>query len=119
MQALEAYPWPGNVRELQNIMERACALSDGSVITRRDLPDHLLAPGVALPPTEAAVPPEALAAGRDLPLKDARERWLQVLEASYLRGVLERHGGNISAAAKTAGIDRKTFHRLINKYQLS
>ena len=40
--------------------------------------------------------------------KDAKERWLQVLEASYLRDLL----------AKAAGIDRKTFHRLINKYQL-
>jgi len=50
--------------------------------------------------------------------KDAKERWLQVLEASYLRDLLDRHDGNISAAAKAAGIDRKTFHRLINKYQL-
>jgi len=41
-----------------------------------------------------------------------------VLEASYLRGLLERHAGNVSAAAKMAGIDRKTFHRLINKYQI-
>jgi len=24
----------------------------------------------------------------------------------------------VSAAAKAAGIDRKTFHRLINKYQI-
>ena len=43
---------------------------------------------------------------------------MQVLEAAYLRDLLERHGGNISAAAKAAGIDRKTFHRLINKYQI-
>ena len=28
--ALEAYAWPGNVRELQNVIERACALADGS-----------------------------------------------------------------------------------------
>jgi transcriptional regulator of acetoin/glycerol metabolism len=41
-----------------------------------------------------------------------------VLEASYLRQTLARHGGNISAAAKAAGIDRKTFHRLINKHNL-
>lgn len=54
----------------------------------------------------------------DLPLKDAKERWLQVLEASYLRDALARHGGNVSAAAQTAGIDRKTFHRLINEYRL-
>jgi DNA-binding NtrC family response regulator len=38
--------------------------------------------------------------------------------ASYLRELLARHDGNVSAAAKTAGIDRKTFHRLINKYHL-
>src|SRR2546426_1503783 len=41
--------------------------------------------------------------------KDAKERWLQVLEASYLRDLLDHHDGNISAAAKAAGIDRKTF----------
>jgi transcriptional regulator of acetoin/glycerol metabolism len=54
----------------------------------------------------------------DLPLKDAKDKWMRVLEASYLRDLLERHGGNVSAAAKSAGIDRKTFHRLINKYQI-
>jgi transcriptional regulator of acetoin/glycerol metabolism len=43
---------------------------------------------------------------------------MAVLEASYLREVLERHDGNISAAAKAAGIDRKTFHRLINKHSI-
>ena len=118
MQVLEAHAWPGNVRELQNIIERACALADGRVITRRDLPDHLLSPPVAPPAADLPLAPDALAADRDLPLKDARERWLHLLEASYLRGVLERHGGNISAAAKTAGIDRKTFHRLINKHQI-
>ena len=117
--ALEAYPWPGNVRELQNVVERACALADGSVITRRDLPEHVLHTG-ALPaaaPGGATYDPRVIAAG-DLPLKEAKERWMQVLEASYLRDLLEQHGGNISSAAKSAGIDRKTFHRLINKYQL-
>jgi transcriptional regulator of acetoin/glycerol metabolism len=53
-----------------------------------------------------------------MPLKDAKEKWMQVLEASYLRGLLERNDGNVSAAAKAAGVDRKTFHRLINKYQI-
>ena len=43
---------------------------------------------------------------------------MHVLEASYLRDVLAKHVGNVSAAAKAAGIDRKTFHRLINKYRL-
>jgi transcriptional regulator of acetoin/glycerol metabolism len=54
----------------------------------------------------------------DLPLQQARERWLDVLEGAYLREQLARHGGNISAAAKAADIDRKTFHRLVNKHQI-
>jgi len=117
--ALEAYPWPGNVRELQNIIERACALADGERITRRDLPDHVLAGGgLAGPGGGARGSAETLTFRSDLPLKEAKERWMQVLEGSYLRDLLERHGGNISAAAKVAGIDRKTFHRLIGKYHV-
>ncbi len=117
--ALERYAWPGNVRELQNVMERACALADGSTVTLRDLPDHVMR---AVPRPAAlraglaseGVPP----AGTDLTLKAAKEQWLQVLEVSYLRDVLARHDGNVSSSAKAAGIDRKTFHRLINKYDL-
>ena len=85
-------------------------------------PTHVLhrEPRVAGPSPDA-VPgglAAALSTGSDLPLKDAKERWLQVLEVSYLRELLKRHDGNISAAAKAAGIDRKTFHRLINKYDI-
>src|SRR5262249_54495324 len=119
MRALESYDWPGNVRELQNIVERACALAEGESLTRRDLPEHVLTP--ATPPSGAptsGATDQALTSGADLSLKDAKEPWLQVLEASYLRDLLDRHDGNISAAAKAAGIDRKTFHRLINKYRL-
>jgi transcriptional regulator of acetoin/glycerol metabolism len=43
-----------------------------------------------------------------LSLTEARERWLTVPEGD----------GNISAAAKAAGIDRKTFHRLVTKHQI-
>ncbi len=117
MAALEAYRWPGNVRELQNVIERACALTDGPVITRLDLPDHVVHGG--RPGERAAGLPADLRAGgvaTDLPLKDAKEQWMGVLEASYLRELLDRHGGNITAAAKAAGIDRKTFHRLVSKH---
>jgi transcriptional regulator of acetoin/glycerol metabolism len=61
---------------------------------------------------------DAARSGQGLPLKDAKEHWMGVLEAAYLRDLLGTHDGNVSAAAKAAGIDRKTFHRLINKYHL-
>jgi DNA-binding NtrC family response regulator len=118
--ALEAYAWPGNVRELQNVVERACALAEGNTITRRDLPDHVLGDG-ARATTPAAPPPavESHVAGTThLGLKEAKDRWMAVLEASYLRDLLDRNDGNISAASKAAGIDRKTFHRLVNTHQI-
>jgi DNA-binding NtrC family response regulator len=120
MSTLEAYAWPGNVRELQNVVERACALAEGSMVTRRDLPQHVAqgAHRVASGASNAVPQDLAGAVGPNTPLTEARERWLAVLEATYLRDLLARHDGNVSAAAKTAGIDRKTFHRLINKHRL-
>jgi DNA-binding NtrC family response regulator len=120
MAALEGYAWPGNVRELQNVVERACALAEGDTVTVRDLPDHVRAgAGARLTAAVTELPADVqVGATTDLGLKDAKERWMAVLEASYLRDLLGRHHGNISAAAKAAGIDRKTFHRLINKHQI-
>ena len=118
--ALEAYAWPGNVRELQNVVERACALADGDVVKRRDLPEYVIAReglrSAASAPEGDVDPRQASMHG--VPLAEARERWMAVLEAAYLRDVLDRHDGNISAASKAAGVDRKTFHRLVSKHQI-
>jgi DNA-binding NtrC family response regulator len=111
LQVLEAYALPGNVRELQNVIERACALADGDTITVGDLPEHIRSPQRV-----SAAPPAAPVT--TLPLKDAKARWMRDLEAAYLTDLLKRHGGNVSQAARAAGIDRKTFHRLLNKYGL-
>ncbi len=111
LQLLEASPWPGNVRELQNVIERACALAEGDTITARDLPEHLRSPQ---PVSHTSVPTPTTT----LPLKEAKARWMSELEAAYLTDLLKRHSGNVSQAARAAGIDRKTFHRLLNKYRL-
>ena len=103
---LEGYAWPGNVREIQNVIERACALADGPGIRVRDLPEHVRGRGRPTP----VVP------GKDLPLREAREAWLRVFAQEYLTDLLRRHAGNISQAAKTAGVDRKTLHRLLGRH---
>jgi len=115
--ALESYPWPGNVRELQNVVERACALADTTVVTRRDLPDYVLHVEAGAGAATAAGPGVSPATA-GLPLHEAREQWMRTFEGAYLRDLLDAHGGNISAAAKAAGIDRKTFHRLVSKYEI-
>jgi DNA-binding NtrC family response regulator len=106
MAILDAYPWPGNVRELQNVIERACVLGHGPLIQVRDLPDHVRGRG-----REVLTLP-----GKDLPLHQAREAWLRVFAQEYLTDLLRRHAGNVSQAAKTAGVDRKTLHRLLAKH---
>jgi two-component system response regulator HydG len=105
---LEGYAWPGNIRELQNVIERACALADGPTLRVRDLPEHVRGRGRPAP----------AAAGKDLPLREAREAWLRTFTQDYLTDLLRRHGGNISQAAKTAGVDRKTLHRLLTRFDV-
>jgi DNA-binding NtrC family response regulator len=39
---LLAYQWPGNVRELRNVIERAVALCESTIIREEDLPHHLV-----------------------------------------------------------------------------
>jgi transcriptional regulator with GAF, ATPase, and Fis domain len=105
--ALEAYPWPGNIRELQNTIERACVLADGPHLQRRDLPEHVRGRGRIAP---------VAAPGKTLSLREARDTWLRAFTYEYLTDLLREHGGNISQAAKTAGVDRKTLHRLLTKF---
>src|SRR5206468_8630867 len=86
MAALERYRWPGNVRELQNVIERACALADAETICRRDLPDHVLGVGWLPPPAPvAATDPTMPESGNALTHKDAKELWMDVVDASSLR----------------------------------
>jgi DNA-binding NtrC family response regulator len=113
MAALETYSWPGNVRELQNVVERACALTEGETITLADLPAHLR----TVAPATAERPPAAEAASK-LTLKEAKERWISELESAYVAELLRREGGNVSQAARKAGVDRKTLHRLLNKHSI-
>ena len=109
--------WLGAWRPLPPLPAR-----DAFALTRtawHTLAEHVLQPAVRPAAGIAPGAPDAtLGAGSELSLKDAKDKWMQVLEASYLRDLLTRHDGNVSAAAKAAGIDRKTFHRLINKYRL-
>lgn len=111
VRALMLYSWPGNVRELQNAMERVVSLaSTGEEIGAEDLPEEIRAGGLADGPAPLV--------DMTLPYHEAKERALEAFERSYLRSLLARSDGNISHAAREAGIDRKTIHRLLKKYGL-
>jgi len=110
--ALETYPWPGNVRELQNVIERACALSAGDTITLAELPTRF----TRTHPREPERPSTFMIKTSNLSLKDARERWIGQLESAYMANVFKQSGGNLSEAARHAGVDRKTLRNLLTKH---
>ena len=47
------------------------------------------------------------------PIRDARERWVRWFERQYLERLLADHGGNVTAAACIAGVDRIHLYRLL------
>jgi two-component system response regulator HydG len=94
LERLVAYDWPGNVRELRNAIESAFVTATGKHLRVLDLPPEL---------TEAA-PVEEEPTG-----EDAAER-ARILE------ILERHGGNRTAAAKELGMSRVTLWKRLRKY---
>jgi DNA-binding NtrC family response regulator len=108
---LRDHAWPGNVRELQNAIERAVSLgmSDG-LIEPDDLPAELRRPR-GNSQTWGPVDP-------DQPFHEAKNAVVEAFERQYLRALLDRNAGNISRAARTAGIDRKTIHRMLARYEM-
>ena len=110
MIALETYSWPGNVRELQNVIERACALAEEETITLAELPAHMRAP--TLLRDRSGGNNQA----SNLTLKQARERWIGHLEGAYVADLLKQAHGNLSEAARSAGVDRKTLRHLLAKH---
>jgi DNA-binding NtrC family response regulator len=102
------YHWPGNVRELQNVIERTYYLASPPSISKSDLPSYL----------NKEQPLELQFDWEKLSFKDAKDRVLQNFERDYLRIQLKKFDWNISKTAEACGIDRRTIHRLINKYQL-
>ena len=54
-----------------------------------------------------------------LPFKDAKKMMIEKFEQEYLLQQLKLCSGNITTAALESGVNRKTLHRLINKYNLT
>ena len=105
---MEAYPWPGNVRELQNVIEQAVALSEEEILLPEDLPERIREM-------------EGCGSGAldlSLPFEDAKCRLIETFEKKYLENLMEFCGGNVSLAARRAGVNRKTIHRLLKKHGL-
>jgi DNA-binding NtrC family response regulator len=47
-----------------------------------------------------------------------KKKWSEAFEKEYLTSVLERHHGNVTAAAKEAAVDRSNFLRLLRRHHI-
>ena len=118
VEAMRQYAFPGNVRELENMLQRACALTEGHVIRLEDLPE--LDTGAAQVASPRSAP---AAAASDAPLLPSQtvyslEKHLEDVEREAIRKALEAHKWNRTAAAKTLGMSFRSFRYRLKKLGL-
>ena len=97
--ALAGYDWPGNVRELRNIIERAAALTTRPRIDASDL--------------------FGVSEQSPLAFRAAKEEVIARFERRYVEALLLRHDGNVSSAAREAGLSRNALYAVMKRAGLS
>lgn len=121
---LMQYDWPGNVRELKNCIESASALCDYDMIRYSDITAIIgnirtvrpAAPGNDMNNGTASTGICEDSAVKELSYKDAKARIMEKFEREYIAMMLSKNNGNISAASRDSGLDRKNFWQLLKKY---
>jgi two-component system response regulator HydG len=104
---LQNAPWSGNIRELRNVIERACILTEGRILSERELLAVL--GGIARPaPAAAAATPADLESDEIVP----------ELDRGMVAEALQQVGGNRSAAARRLGISRRALYRRLDTFGL-
>jgi len=115
--AMTSWRWPGNVRELRNVLLRAIPFSQGPTLTLEALPEALQ---VAHTPREDDdIDPGLPMPGAEMQFHDAKDRWVDAFERHYLQSLLDRASGNLSRAARLAGVDRKTIGRMLKRHGMA
>ena len=99
LKRLEKHNWPGNIRELQHSVERAVIMSEVQVLEPNDF---FLSQLDDNSPTDIS----------------STTLNLEETEKILIRKVIDKHGGNISKAAKELGLTRASLYRRIEKYGL-
>ncbi len=105
---LADYAWPGNVRELRNVVARVVSLGGAAMLPQA-------------PPSarqELLLSREQAATEAELPFKEAKDQLVEAFERDYLERLLKRFDGNVTHAAKAAGIARVYLQKLMKKHGL-
>jgi DNA-binding NtrC family response regulator len=119
------HDWPGNVRELRNVIERAVLLAEApdseDSLRRAPLPPKTDG-SISVTPSQTATSADAsmtVPVDVSIPFKHAKQNVISEFERRYISRLLAQHDGNISAAARAAGIDRMSIHKMLHRLGLS
>jgi DNA-binding NtrC family response regulator len=104
---LQLAEWPGNVRQLRHVIERACLLSDGRILTERELAAALTAAGGG-----AARPTPVAVAAKPNPNR------MSTVQREQIARVLQEVGGNKTAAAQQLGMSRRSLYRWLERLDI-
>jgi DNA-binding NtrC family response regulator len=107
MRLLMDFHWPGNIRELENIIERAVALSSGTMLDVGDIRLDVGPGGAVVGPGMSAND----ASGPFLPPGMTLEQY----EDEIIKEALRRATGNKSQAARLLGLSRNAFRYRLSK----
>ena len=110
---IRSYSWPGNVRELENLVHRAVVHSRDKSTVELGLVDADAARACKAACEAARID--------DLPLFElgfhrAKQAAVYAFERSFIERALIESGGNVSAAARLSGKERRAFGKLMKKH---
>jgi two-component system nitrogen regulation response regulator NtrX len=108
--SLSIYEWPGNVRELEKFCEYLFVMYD-------NITNEVIANEINTKKRGGSLTNDLADFDQFLTLEDYSFA-LEEFERLYLKYQLERTDNNISALAKTIGLDRSTVYKKLKKYDL-
>ena len=115
IELMSKHDWPGNVRELRNVVERAVLLREepASATALRGARPAMVGADSSSPGPMVRADVDV-----DVAFKVAKREVVDQFEREYIRALLERHHGNISAVARAAGVDRMSIYRIAQRLGL-
>ena len=111
-QRLIHHDWPGNVRQLRNVVERAMIQCETDEISLTDL--SLDSPGADLSHLIDQVP-QTNAEFKQLK-KVIRDKAVDLVEKNFITQALIRSQWNVTRAARSVGLQRSNFQKLMQKH---
>jgi DNA-binding NtrC family response regulator len=112
---LATHNWPGNIRELENVIQYGVIVAAGPTLTPADLRVPTSVPALAAAPAALAPPELDLDSG----FAQAKLAAVASFERRYVEQLLARAGGNVTEAARRAGLDKANFRRLMRRSGVS